>query len=59
LSDTIVAIAASHTAYVDDDFYTTQFGEKTDKVNYKAFPVEVVSLPIGWIISTPEGKDFL
>jgi hypothetical protein len=59
LNDTIIAIATSHTAYVDDEFYVQKFGENKKNANFKAFPVQVVSLPIGWIISTPEGKEFL
>jgi hypothetical protein len=59
LNESIIAISTSHTAYVDDEFYEKNFEENKKKADFKAFPVKVVSLPIGWIISTPEGKEFL
>ena len=59
LNEHIIAIATSHTAYIDDHFYEEKFEENTKRPDYKAFPVKVVSLPIGWIISSPEGKEFL
>ena len=59
LSDNIIALATSATTYIDDDFYQNKFGEDKKNPNFKAYPVEITSLPIQWIISTTEGKDFL
>lgn len=59
INDTIIAMATSHTAYVDDDFFEKKFGEDKENPEYKVHPVEVLSLKIGWIINTPEGKEFL
>ena len=59
INDSIIAMATSHTAYVDDDFFQNQFGEDKNNASYKVHPVEVLSLKIGWIVNTPEGKEFL
>jgi hypothetical protein len=59
LNNRIIAMASSHTAFIDDKFYKESFFENKRNLNYKAFPVEIVSLKINWIISTPEGKEFL
>ena len=59
LSENIVAIATSQTTYIDDEFYVKEFGENKQNQNFKAYPVEIISMPIQWIISTPEGRDFL
>ena len=59
INDSLIAMAPSNTAYVDDDFYRNRFGEDVTDPTNKAFPVNVVSLRIGWIISTNEGKQFL
>jgi hypothetical protein len=55
-NENMIAIASSSSAFIDDNFYKNEFGDNAD---YKAYPVEVVSLRINWIISTPEGKEFL
>jgi hypothetical protein len=57
-NDSIIAISSSSTAYIDEDFYYKEFGDKQN-ADYKAYPVNIVSLKINWIISTPEGKEFL
>jgi|SaaInl33SG_5_DNA_1037386.scaffolds.fasta_scaffold05675_3 hypothetical protein len=59
MNDSIVALATSNTAYIDDDFYKEKFGENLKDEQKKAFPVNIVSMKINWIISTQEGKDFL
>ena len=59
LTETIVAMAPSHTAYVDDIFFREKFGEDMENTDYKVHPVEILSLKIGWITNTPEGKGFL
>ena len=59
INDSIIAMSTSHTAYVDDEFFQKQFGEDKDHEEYKVHPVEVLSLKIGWIVNTPEGKEFL
>lgn len=59
MNDNIVAMATSHTAYVDDLFFEEKMGEDKTNPKYKVHPVEVLSLKIGWIINTPEGKEFL
>ena len=58
-NDTIIAMAESHTAFIDDGFYRSRFGENIDDTSMKAFPIEVVCLKIDWIINTQEGKEFL
>ena len=52
MNDSLIAMAPSNTAYVDEDFYKNRFGEDILDTSTKAFPVNVVSLRIGWIIST-------
>jgi hypothetical protein len=59
MNDSIVALATSNTAYIDDDFYKEKFGENLKDEQKKAFPVNIVSMKINWIISTKEGKEFL
>ena len=59
LNDTIVAMASCKTAFIDEEFYQSQFNEDKKNENYKAFPVNVVIVKIDWIISTNEGKRFL
>ena len=49
LNDSIVGLATSSTAYIDNDFYTKNFGEKPD---YKAFPVNIFCMRIDWVIDT-------
>jgi hypothetical protein len=52
LNDTIVTLQASITSYIDEDFYKEKVGEDMDDKDCKGFPVDVVSLKVGWIIST-------
>ena len=59
MNNSIVAMATSSTAYIDDDFYKNKFGEFAKEDQKKAFPVNVVAMKINWIISTKEGKYFL
>jgi hypothetical protein len=58
LNESIIAIASSPTTFIDEDFYRKEFGD-LHSPEYKAYPVNVVSFKINWIISTPEGKEFL
>ena len=58
-SQNIVAMATSNTAYIDEEFYSKRFGENKKNQNYKSFPVEVTSLPVQWILTSQEGKEFL
>jgi hypothetical protein len=39
LAEHIIAMAASHTTYVDEDFYEKKFGENNKRADFKAFPV--------------------
>ena len=57
LNENIIAIESSDSAYIDDLFFKNKFGDQLNS-DYKAYPVDVVSLKINWIISTPEGKEF-
>ena len=59
LNDNIIAIASSQTTFIDDKFYNSSFGERLNDDSYNSYPVEIVSLSINWIVSTPEGKNFL
>ena len=55
MNDTIVAMASSHTLFIDEEFYLKKFGENIHDTTLKAFPVEVVCLRIDWIINTKQG----
>ena len=59
LNDRIIAMASSHTLFIDDEFFLKKFGENTNDSSLKAFPVEVVCLRIDWIINSQSGQDFL
>ena len=58
-SDDIVAMAASRSIYLDDNFYTKRMGEQMSNMDFKSYPVNVQCLRIGWIIYEPEGVDLL
>ena len=55
LNDRIIAMASSHTLFIDDEFFLKKFGENTNDSSLKAFPVEVVCLRIDWIINSQSG----
>ena len=59
MNESIVAMASSHTLFIDEQFYNKKFGENINDTSLKAFPVEVVCLRIDWIINTQQGQDFL
>ena len=40
-SDDIVAMAASRSIYLDDDFYNRSMGEQKSNIDFKSYPVNV------------------
>ena len=56
LNDNIIAMATSHTAYIDAYFYCNHFNEDHNSETNKAFPVDVYCMRIDWVITTDEGK---
>ena len=52
-SDDIVAMAASRSIYIDENFYTNEMGDQKTNKNFKSYPVNVECLRVGWIIYEP------
>lgn len=58
-SDSIVCIQKAYSSYVDENYF--KYMMKEDKsADHNSFPVKVVALEVGWILTEPkEGKKFL
>lgn len=60
-NDTIVAINASGSSFVDDDYFQKVLGEQPKESDYNSYPVKVTCLEVGWLIQNEDncGINFL
>lgn len=57
-SDSIVAIAASRTRYIDGEYFREKMSEEVPNTDWKNYPVRVMVLSMHWAISDVKvGKD--
>ena len=58
INDDFVAILASGTSYVDNEYYRKTAGEDIENLSYKNYPVNVQGISIDWIINMDEGNEY-
>lgn len=58
-SDDIVRIAGYYSSYIDRVFFEKEqyFGENTEDVTYKSYPVKVEALRVQWILYSTDNID--
>ena len=53
----IVKLAQSSAIYIDQKYFADKMDDNPN--NFHSYPVNVMAIKVGWLINTPQGKEFL